>query len=287
MFDPNRMPPEVLAQLLEPAALAARPEDAKNVAIRQVRLSNFTLMQSVNSTGTFSYAPSAEVGANRYVFGFVSKGELSIAAAEDRYVAAENNVIICFPSTESITCTAITPVDLLGFGFEAEEVAPLTLAADRVGVLRMTSPLVLGSYSMLRALVNRGVEESVDDKIALRTMLRNAARSLMEAAQPTGSSTWSLASTIIDQQHTNPLLDARQIASQLNVSESALFKAFAGRPRSLTDQLRYTRTETAARLLTAIPDMSRAALATASGFQSTRTLTRALSRYDFSSVETA
>ncbi|MGQ7311088.1 helix-turn-helix domain-containing protein [Microbacterium arabinogalactanolyticum] len=275
-FDPRKMRPSQLAEVLADSRIEVGPSDTSTIFARVLRLNHFAITHISAAEGAVVWRPSHGAGDNRFMFIFVAQGNLMITADETRFATTEEAILVAFPGKGPIRLSTAAPIEAMAFTFDAGEVAPLTLTRQTVRAMRPSSSVFLTSFQMLRTLVSSDTPESEEDSAAIRSLLLGAARALLRAARAPESTLLETASAIIAEQHTNPRLDAGSIAIQLNVSLSTLYRAYAGEAMSISEQLRRQRAETAMRLLNETPDISPTDLCRQSGFGSLSSLRRAV-----------
>ena len=275
-FDPRTMRAERLRDVLANARIEVGEGNAQTFFARLLRMDRFTITHIRAAEGAVTWRPSPGIGENRFMFVFVAKGNLTVVADETRFAATEEAILVAFPGKGPITMSSTSPLEAMAFTFDASEVAPLTLTPNTVHMMHPSSSIFLASYHLLHALVFAGTPEEEEDSAALRSLLQGTARGLLRAAHVPTITLQESVRAIIAEQHTNPTLDLRQIAAQLSISLSTLYRAYANEPFSPAEQLRRARAETARARLSEQPDISIAELCRHSGFGSVSSLRRAL-----------
>lgn len=264
--------------MLSSARVEVRAGKHATTTARLLRMDRYSVTHLIAEGGSITWRPSPGTGENRFLFVFVSRGNLSVSADEARIATSTEAILAVFPGAGPVTMSSAAPIEALAFTFDADDAAPLTLTPETIGVLRPTSSVFRASYSLLRALVEVDDLGQEEDTAALRSLLHGTARGMLRAAHvaTTATTLREAAAEIIAEQHTNPALDVQRIAAQLNVSASTLYRASAQEPLSVAAQLRRRRAETASQQLKANPTVSLVALAEQCGFGSVSSLRRAM-----------
>ena len=275
-YDPKSMRPEALSEILTNGSIELNDGDSPQMRVRILRMEHYSVTQIVGLRGAMTWHPTPSKGANRYMFVFVARGEVSATSPRPQITAAERAVIVLLPGPEPVRLTAESPVEAIAFTFDAKEAAPFTLSPETLSLVKPTESVLRAVYSLLHAAVTAPESSETVDANAMRFLLMGAARSLISAARGNQGRISESALEIIATEYSNPALDPRRIAEHLGVSLTTLHKAFRKHPLTVSEELRLARTNAAKALRAQRPDIRTAELAQLSGFGSRKSLERAL-----------
>lgn len=277
-FDPAQNDVAAFQRLVSGAKVEIFSGEPSAHSVRVLRTPRHTVASIVSGGAVAEWKPSQAVGSSRLLFCFVSQGTLTLTSAADIPILVENDSLVAvYPGEQSVYFSSDGPFSALTFSFHSEKPATFAGREERDPIAQFDFATARAAYSGLSALVS-GVN-SWSRSTAVQMLLDGVAESLKALVFDGESTLVDAAMSIISLQHGDSKLNAARIASQLQVSTSALYKAFGAEGRSVARELRRARARKAVRIRTESPSLAADLIASASGFGSVSSMKRALKEF--------
>jgi len=272
-----RLTPAAVAEYLGRMGFDISGGDPSRSLFDTLILDSFFVSHTVTPGIRVRWDRSRPSVARRYLFMFVLHGSITFHGTAPHFVSPAGDLLIAFPSDLPLTVTSPGPSDTLVFIFDSMETGSKGFRPNDIVPEQASTTMVRAALTYLTAITQPEVSDAVEDSTALRSTIREIARSLLSVLTLGGVELpiVTRAREMIASDFADPDLSAATIAKRLNVSRRTLDRHFSAQGAKVGTELRHARLDAMLRLLNDDPDISTVRLASSCGFGSAASLDRA------------